>query len=81
MIILTGSNGFIGKNFKTKIEDEVIEVKQDNCWNFLSEFKRWNEVNLILHQGAISSTVEKNINKIHSFNVDCARNSERDGAN
>lgn len=70
MIILTGSNGFIGKNFKTKIEDEVIEVKQDNCWNFLREFKRWNEVNLILHQGAISSTVEKNINKIHSFNVD-----------
>ena len=50
MIILTGSNGFIGKNFKTKIEDEVIEVKQDNCWNFLREFKRWNEVNLILHQ-------------------------------
>ena len=70
MIILTGSNGFIGKNFKDKIKDEVIEVDQENCWSFLREFMGWKDVDLILHQGAISSTIERNINKIHSWNVD-----------
>ena len=70
MIILTGSNGFIGKNFKDKIKDEVIEVDQENCWSFLREFRGWKDVDLILHQGAISSTIERNINKIHSWNVD-----------
>jgi len=70
VIILTGSNGFIGKNFKDKIKDEVLEVNQENCWSFLREFRRWKDVDLILHQGAISSTIEKDINKIHAFNVD-----------
>lgn len=70
MIILTGSNGFIGKNFKSKIDNDVIEVDIDNCWNFFREFKDWKNVDLIIHQGAISSTIERNINKIHSFNVD-----------
>lgn len=69
MIILTGSSGFIGKNFLKKLGD-VIEVTEKNCWDFLRNFKNWKDVELIIHQGAISSTVEKNINKIHSFNVD-----------
>lgn len=69
MIILTGSEGFIGRNFLKKL-DNVIEVTQENCWDFFRDFKDWNSVDLVLHQGAISSTVEKNINKIHFFNVD-----------
>lgn len=69
MIILTGSNGFIGKNFKSKF-DNVVELDQHNCWQFLREFKEWNKVSLILHQGAISSTIETDINKIHKWNVD-----------
>ena len=69
MIILTGSNGFIGKNFKSKITD-IIEIDQHNCWNFLKTFDKWDQVSLIIHQGAISSTVETNINKIHRYNVE-----------
>jgi ADP-L-glycero-D-manno-heptose 6-epimerase len=68
MIILTGSNGFIGKNFKFKL-DNVIELDQHNCWQFLREFKEWDKVSLILHQGAISSTIEKNIHSLHHYNV------------
>jgi len=34
MIILTGSNGFIGKNFKSKLSN-VIELDKENCWDFL----------------------------------------------
>lgn len=69
MIILTGSNGFIGKNFKSKLNN-VIDLDQHNCWDFLRTFKNWEEVDMIIHQGAISSTTEKNINKIHLWNVD-----------
>ena len=69
MIILTGCNGFIGKNFKSKLDD-VIELDHQNCWNFIREFKDWESVDLIIHQGAISSTIETDINKIHSWNVD-----------
>lgn len=69
MIILTGCNGFIGKNFKSKLDD-IIELDHQNCWNFIREFKDWESVDLIIHQGAISSTIETDINKIHSWNVD-----------
>lgn len=69
MIILTGSNGFIGKNFKSKIKN-VIEVDQYNCWEFFRTFDKWNEVEMILHQGAISSTIETDIIKIHHYNVE-----------
>jgi len=69
MIILTGSKGFIGKNFLKKLDD-VVEVDANDCWTFLYDFKDWENVSMILHQGAISSTIEKDINKIHAFNVD-----------
>jgi len=69
MIILTGSQGFIGKNFLNKIEEPVVEVEKENAFRFLSGFDRWNEVSLILHQGAISSTTERNINTLHHNNV------------
>lgn len=69
LIILTGSQGFIGKNFKSKLEN-IIELDKHNCWEFLDTFNKWDEVSLILHQGAISSTTETDINKIHKWNVD-----------
>lgn len=69
LIILTGSQGFIGKNFKPKL-DNIIEIDEHNCWEFLNTFDKWDEVSLIIHQGAISSTVETDINKIHRWNVD-----------
>lgn len=69
MIILTGAQGFIGKNFLKKLNEPVIEVEQDNAYKFISLFDKWDKVSLILHQGAISSTIEKNINTLHHYNV------------
>ena len=69
MIIVTGSKGFIGKNFLNKINEPVIEVEKEDAYKFISGFNKWNEVSLILHQGAISSTTEKNIRTLHHNNV------------
>lgn len=69
MIILTGSQGFIGKHFLKKLTDKVIEIEQDNAFKFLSSFNQWDKVSLILHQGAISSTIESNISTLHHHNV------------
>ena len=33
-------------------------------------FNQWKDVELILHQGAISDTTCTNLNAIHTFNVD-----------
>ena len=69
MIIVTGSQGFIGKNFLSKIDEPIIEVEKDDAYKFISGFDKWNQVSLILHQGAISSTTEKNISTLHHHNV------------
>ena len=69
MIILTGSSGFIGQNFLKQINEPVIKVEKEDAFRFLSGFDRWNEVSLILHQGAISSTTERNISTLHHHNV------------
>lgn len=69
MIILTGSSGFIGKHFLSHIQDPVIKVEKEDCFRFLSSFNQWDEVSLILHQGAISSTTESNIPTLHHHNV------------
>jgi ADP-L-glycero-D-manno-heptose 6-epimerase len=69
MIILTGSSGFIGKNFLKHLREPVIEVEKEDCYKFLSTFNKWNEVSLILHQGAISSTTERDIFTLHHHNV------------
>jgi ADP-L-glycero-D-manno-heptose 6-epimerase len=70
MIILTGSKGFIGQNFLKSLKEPVLQVEQQNCFEFLQSFENWNEVSLILHQGAISSTTERDINKLHHYNVE-----------
>jgi ADP-L-glycero-D-manno-heptose 6-epimerase len=69
-VILTGVDGFIGKNFKKRIPDEIIEVEKNNCWEFLNNFNNWDEISLILHQGAISSTTETDIREIYKYNID-----------
>jgi len=69
MIILTGSSGFIGQNFLKQLQEPVIKVEKNDAFKFLSSFDKWNEVSLILHQGAISSTTERNISTLHHHNV------------
>ena len=70
MIILTGAQGFIGKNFLKKLKDrEVIEVEKDNCQDFCKNFTEWSKVKLIIHQGAISSTTCTDIELLINTNV------------
>ena len=72
MIIVTGSKGFIGRNFLKAFEDTddvIIPVDSDIIEWMADGFKDWHKVDLVIHQGAISSTVEKDIDKIHYYNV------------
>ena len=39
------------------------------CQEFLKDFSEWNSLDLIIHQGAISSTTEKNLAKLYEYNV------------
>ena len=71
MIILTGYEGFIGKAFEKKLDPEnLYRVGQGGADLFIEQYEDWDKVDLILHQGAISSTVETDLNKIHKYNVD-----------
>ena len=73
MIIITGSKGFIGKNFIRYLTENrneaILEVDVHNAWDFVQTFKNWNQVSLIIHQGAISSTTETDVDKLHRMNV------------
>jgi len=71
MIILTGYQGFIGQAFEKKIDPEnLYRVEKDGAFDFLNQYDKWDEVEMILHQGAISSTTETDVNKIHKYNVE-----------
>ena len=73
MIILTGSKGFIGKKFLSVLKKkgkEVVEVEKNDSWHWRQTFYRWNEVECIIHQGAMSSTTNKNLKEIFTFNIE-----------
>ncbi len=71
MIILTGYNGFIGKAFASVLDpDNIYRVEAEGAFQFLEEYEKWDTVDLIIHQGAISSTTETDLNKIHKYNVE-----------
>ena len=71
MIILTGNNGFIGKAFKNKLNHkDLYGVEAESAFKFLEDYEDWDKVELILHQGAISSTIETDVDKIYRYNID-----------
>ena len=71
MIILTGHEGFIGQAFSKNLDlENVYRVEAGGAFLFLEQYEDWDNVELIIHQGAISSTVETDLNKIHKYNVD-----------
>ena len=71
MIILTGYQGFIGQAFTKVLDPEnLYRVEAEGAFKFLEEYKNWDKVKLIIHQGAISSTTETDLNKIHKYNVE-----------
>ncbi|NDB79630.1 NAD-dependent epimerase/dehydratase family protein, partial [archaeon] len=69
--ILTGSSGFIGNHFANKINtgEDILLIDQNDAWRLLKEFEDWDKVTLILHQGAISSTTERDLHKLWHYNV------------
>jgi len=72
-ILLTGSDGFIGRNFTKTLSamgHTLVCVEKDECWEFMDNFRDWPDVDLVLHQGAISNTTERNIRKLFDNNVD-----------
>jgi len=74
MILLTGYKGFIGSHFRQALgemgHDTVIGINQDNAWEFIRKFDDWDKLSLIIHNGAISSTTEKNWMRISHYNQD-----------
>ena len=74
MILLTGYKGFIGSHFRQALgemgHDTVIGIDQDNAWEFIRKFDDWDKLSLIIHNGAISSTTEKNWMRISHYNQD-----------
>ena len=77
MIIVTGTNGFIGRHILNTLHDkgeDVVEVDQQGAWYFKSNFGNkpgnWDEVDLIIHQGAITSTTHTNLKELFHWNID-----------
>ena len=73
MIVITGSKGFIGQNFLKYLlehsEEEIITVNEKDAWDWIAFFKDWDNISLIIHQGAISDTTETDLDKLHRMNV------------
>jgi ADP-L-glycero-D-manno-heptose 6-epimerase len=71
VIVLTGSDGFIGQNFQKALSGkEVLCVDTKDAHRLLYSFKEWDKVELIIHQGAISSTTEKDARLLYTWNVE-----------
>ncbi len=73
VIILTGSQGFIGKKFVKVLQDagkEVIEVEKNDSWHWRKNFYNWKDVECIIHQGAMSSTTNTNLKQIFTYNIE-----------
>lgn len=69
MKLITGCAGFIGSHFAKKYETN-IGLEKHNVVHMLDMFKRWDDVDEIIHMGAISSTTETDVNKLHFYNVE-----------
>jgi len=68
-IIVTGSNGFIGQNAVKRFKDighDVIEYEWKNNYTL----PKLKGVDLVVHLGAISSTAEKDVEKVFKQNYD-----------
>lgn len=70
MILITGTDGFIGQNLCNRLGHKGIyfsEIK--TCFDDLYEGIDWSEIEEIWHLGAISDTTCTDINKIHRYNI------------
>lgn len=71
-VIVTGSDGFIGKRLVSKLKEqdiEVLEYDKNTCWYLLTIFDEWNDIDCIYHIGAISDTTASDPLTINNYNV------------
>lgn len=68
MIIVTGSNGFIGKRLIATAQGPSMGVDMLTCESVFDA--DWTKVKRVYHLGAISSTTETDIDKIYRYNID-----------
>ena len=65
-ILVTGSNGFIGKNMVNALSPHHEVIK--NEWGM--SFPKVKGLDWVIHLGAISSTTETNISRIYRQNIE-----------
>lgn len=71
MILITGTDGFIGQNLCNRLGSRGIYMSEiEQCFDDLYSNIDWSEIEEIWHMGAISDTTCTDINKIHRYNVD-----------
>jgi len=68
MIIVTGSNGFIGKNLVESLDGSLFLVDKDDKEAVFNI--DWATVTHVYHMGAISDTTEKDVDLIYRNNID-----------
>jgi ADP-L-glycero-D-manno-heptose 6-epimerase len=73
MILVTGDKGFIGRNLTDYLlkRDHVVQGldrKDGDVFEQLAEVP-WDQIDMIYHQGAISSTTEQDVDAIYRHNV------------
>ena len=69
-ILVTGASGFIGQNMVNGLREEHEVISHE--WG--QTISKVNEVDWVVHLGAISSTVEQNVAKIYRQNLDFSIN-------
>jgi ADP-L-glycero-D-manno-heptose 6-epimerase len=69
MNIITGHKGFIGSHLFNRVTNPY-GIEYEDCFEFLENFNKWNEVECIYHMGAISDTTCTDVQKIYKYNID-----------
>jgi ADP-L-glycero-D-manno-heptose 6-epimerase len=65
-VLVTGASGFIGQNMVSGLREEHEVIPHE--WG--QTISKVNEVDWVVHLGAISSTVEQDVSKIYKQNLD-----------
>jgi ADP-L-glycero-D-manno-heptose 6-epimerase len=81
MILVTGSNGFIGRNLVARLKGEgheVYELDRNRYDKTYTDMKErydaipWKEITHVYHLGAITNTTEWDIDLLYHFNIECS---------
>lgn len=70
-ILITGYKGFIGINMVKAMEDHTLYLYE---WGDKLDKKLFKKLDWVIHLGAISSTIETNVEKVYTQNVDFTLN-------